>query len=226
MAVITRRISGRYGQIWMQNGTTAMTDTAGASGTADTVDGIVYDAYQVWTLANGDGTKIPMDPSTIPTVTVGGTGAPAAYTFVLSPLRGQVIFTPALVATCTVSVSAAATPKMYAQGHSTSFGLDVKFDSQDATAQMEAWKHPLMGFREWSGSAKIFYASADWWNISAGSGLSDLPKVFRFYPAKSGSTEYWLGAGFVNWGVTVDRGSVVEQAVSFIGDGPLIYKAS
>lgn len=224
MANITRRISGRFGQIWLQNGTTAgSTTTTGNSG-AVTVDGISYDAYQVWTVASA--TYIPMDPNVVPAVTVGGSGLPASYTYEVNYLRGKFIFTPALVATATVTPTALNYPLLYAQGDTSDFNLDVTSEMIDATSQMTTWKHPIQGFREWSGSATIYYKSTDWWNQSPGGNTGDGPIVVRFYPAKTIGTEYWLGAAFLKWGLKVPKGGALEQSVSFQGDGPLIYVAS
>jgi hypothetical protein len=228
MAVLNRRITGRFGQIWLQGGsTTGITTSTTANTSAETVDGITYDAYQVWTTL--DGRTPPLNPAVVPTITVGASGGPAlplAYLLEVNYLRSKAIITPALASGNTVVFDTCAIPLMYAQGDSSEFSLDAKGEFQDASVQMSSWKHPVLGFREWSGAATIFYKNTDWWLQGAGGSVTDFPIVCRFYPAKGISTEYWYGAAFLSWSLKVGTGSVIAQSVSFTGDGPLIYKAS
>lgn len=221
----TRRLSGKNGQIWMQNGATAVAGPTSCTGNSaqETVDGIAYDAYQVWTLSTAG--NIPMDPQTIPVVTVGGTGLPPAYTYEWVPLRGKLIFTPTLASAATVSMSTYGTPKLYAIGDTTDFSIDAEEEVLESSAQSQNWMQYVKGMSGWKGAGTAYWKGTDFW--SAGPGASgEFPFVARFYPAKNVATEYWLGAGYFNWGIKVEKSGVIQQTFSITGSGPLIYFAS
>ncbi|MFB3910424.1 MAG: hypothetical protein ACE15D_18700 [Candidatus Eisenbacteria bacterium] len=226
MANIVKRISGKLGRIFLQVGTTAVVGPTSATGNsgAEVVDGISYDAYQVWTVAGA-----PFDPNTPPTVTVGGSGLPTAYTYDIDYLRGKLIFTPTLGASATVSISNYATPKLYAIGDSVDFSLDVAQADIDTSVQGKTWETSDAGQSKWSGSATIAYrhdqsTGNSWWLAGAGASVQN-PVVLKFFPA-IGKTEYWLGAARIDWGIKVDKGSMIVQSVKFKGDGSLIFAAS
>lgn len=234
MANVTRRISGKQGQIWLQNGSTAVgSDTTAGNGVAVTLDGITYDAYQVYTLQTA--ANIPMDPGTPPTTAPSGGTIPAAYTYDVNYLRGKIIYTPALSSGTTVSCTAFATPKVYPLSDTSDFNLDYKVEKLEAHAMMDTWKRPVLGFSEWSGSATLYYRTdvgttgGSWWLGSGGgqSGGSTGPTqtglVMRFYPAKGISTEYWYGIGIIDWGLKVPKGGMLEQAIGITGVGPLVW---
>lgn len=225
MANINRRLTGRFGQIWLQIGSTAVAGPTSCNGNAaaEVIDDITYDAYQVWT--NSVAGNIPMDPQTIPVVTVGGSGLPAAYTYDIDYLRGKAIFTPSLGASATVSFSTYATPKLFAVGDMEDWGIDVTTGIVDSTVAMKTWEEKMIGYKVWSGSANFFYKNTSWWSQAAES-AGGYPAILRFYPAKTVGTEYWLGHAIVDWGIKGPKADGLKQAIKFSGTGSLIYKAS
>jgi hypothetical protein len=220
-----RRITGKNGQVVLEVGSTAVAGPTATTGNAaaEVVDGISYDPYQVWTLSVGG--NIPQSPSTFPTVVVGGTGLPDAYTFEWVPLRGKLIFTPSLGSGATVSMSAYATPKLYAQGDTVDFDLNAPQEIVDASAQSQNWKTSASGQFGWSGKVTAHWKSTQFWDASAGN-VVDVPVVMKLYPAKGIFTEYWLGAARIGWGIKIPLPAMVSQDITLAGDGPLIYLAS
>ncbi len=233
MANILRRISGKFGQILLQVGaTTVASDTTSGNATAETVDGITYDAYQVYTLATAG--NIPMDPNTIPTVAIAqgaGPALPPAITYDVNYLRGKIVVTPALGAANTVTPSSFAKPKMYAMSDHSEFSLDATQAMIDATPAMKNWTESTVGFHSWNGSATLYYrndqgASGNSWWLSGAGAAQENPVVLYFYPAKTIGTEYWIGAALLDWGIKVPKGGMLEQSIKISGVGPLIYKNS
>lgn len=221
----TRRITGKNGQVVLEVGSTAVAGptTCNRNVANETVDGIVYDPGQVWTLSVGG--NIPQSPGTFPTVTVGGTGLPDAFSYEWIPLRGKLIFTPSLPATATVSMSAYATPKLYAQGDTVDFDMTVAQDFVDASAQAQNWKTSASGQYGWTGKITAHWKATQFWDASAGNSI-DVPVVMKLYPAKGIFTEYWLGAARMNWGIKVPLAGMVSQDITLQGDGPLIRFAA
>lgn len=217
----TIRSHGKNGALWLQVGNTTVAGPTSCTGNAaiEVVDGVAYDPYQVWTLSVG--ANIPQDPSDDPTVVVGGTGLPTAYTYDWRPMRGKLIFTPTLGAAGTVSMSAYAIPKLYQQGDVTEFSIDTDQDLADATAMGDGWGRKVKGFPNWKGSASVFWKGTSFWSAGPG-GNSDAPVVLRFYPNRTVTTEYWYGSAFLSWGIKVSKGDMVAQSLTFTGTDALV----
>jgi hypothetical protein len=224
MANITKRISGKYGQIWLQNGTMAVaSQVTTKNSVAEIVDGISYDAYSVFTIST---TVPPLDEATGALLTWGGGSTPAAWTTEIDWLRGKFITTPAMGSSNTLTLGTIATCIMLPCGDSSDFSIDCKQGTADITSQMQTWEKTVATVRSWSGSATIFYKATDWWLRGPGGNTTEAPTLMRFYPAKGIGTEYWYGTAFVDWGIKVPKGGALEQSVSFKGVGPLLYAAS
>lgn len=242
MATLTRKITGKLGQIHVEIGQTSVTSQATTGNTAaETVDGITYDIGQVWTVSTAG--NIPLSPSspansagTFAVTAAVGTGSalPAAYSYWANWLRGKFIYTPALDAAGgtvnTVTLAYCMTPNMLPVGDTSEWSVDVQQDTQDSTAQGQSWMESAAGFRSWSGNAKAFYNTSgsgapSFWTIGAGN-TPEYPLVVKLFPAKTVSTEYYLGAAFCNFQTTVSKSSLIEVSISLKGVGPLIYNAS
>lgn len=217
----TRRITGKNGQVVLEVGSTAVAGPTSCNRNAgnETVDGIIYEAGQVWTLSVAG--NIPQSPGTFPSIIVGGSGLPDSFSYEWIPLRGKLIFTPALPATATVSMSAYATPKLYAQGDTVDFDMTVAQDFIDSSAQSQGWKTSESGLYGWTGKITAHWKSTQFWDSAIAFSLT-YPVVMKLYPAKGIFTEYWLGAARLNWGIKVPLTAMVSQDITLQGDGPLI----
>lgn len=212
---------GKYGALSIQNGTTAVagpTALTGNSG-ATTLDELAYGSYEVW---SGSGA---IDPGVHPTIVVAGTGYPDFYDARIDWVRNKFIFSPTLGATATVNISAYATPKMGIQADIEDWSIDTDFELADAHGQYEQWKRSTVGARSFQAQFNAKWNTRAYFAQSPVNGR-EAPIIFRLYPSRNFSTEFYTGAGWLKWSGAAAKDKNISQACTLIGDGPLIWSAS
>lgn len=233
--MIVSRSDGKKGKLFVQVGGTAITTqlTLTANTTAYVLDGISYDAYQLyfWSASKAD---TPLDPSTVveSTLVISGSGYPADYGYEIDYVRGIAIFdtvmgASAVVKTAATSSTGYATPKWVSVGDTSEFNLNADLALIDGgSPQNMTWKKSALGERSWGLDGTAYFQNNRWWNLTGG--LNDLNGLLiKAYPAYQKSTEYWIGHCMATKiGVKVAKGNFIEQAFSFSGVGPLVKEAS
>lgn len=233
--MIVSRSSGKLGKLFIQSGGTAVTTqlTLTANTTAYVLDGISYDAYQLY-FWSGSKADTPLDPSTAVegTLVIGGSGYPTDYGYEIDYVRGIAIFdTPmgasATVKTATTGSTGYATPKWISVGDTSDFKINVDLATLDGgSPQNQVWKKAALGERSWSLDGTAYFQNNRWWNLTAG--LNDMSGLLvKAYPAYGKSTEYWIGHALATkFGVDVNKGAFIEQTFNFTGMGPVVKEAS
>lgn len=235
MSSIVARSSGKLGKIYVQNGQTTVSTqlTLTANTTASIIDGVSFDAYQLYYISASKA-DTPISPATPldGTLVVSGSGYPADYGYEVDYVRGIIIFDTVMGASAVVKTAATATvgyatPTFASVGDTSKFGISEDLEHLNGgSPQGMVWKKGAIGERSWALDATAYFQGSRWWNLTGG--LNDLSGLLvKCFPAYGKSTEFWIGhAMATKWGVQIDKGAYIEQQLAFTGVGPLVKEAS
>jgi len=155
-----------------------------------------------------------LDPTQPPTITVNDANPTVAFT--VDFIMGSVTFASALQVADVVKANNYTYSTLVEIGSMYNWAVDTKIDIVDVTAFQDVWHQKLSTFKGWTGSAEGYYVSAFWFNL-----FTPAKNVYvALYPEAS-STERWVGAAFVDWGIKVAKDAAVTQTIRFEGNHEL-----
>lgn len=94
------------------------------------------------------------------------------------------------------------------------WAIDAKIDTVDVTAFQDTYHTKLSAFRGWSATAASYHRSDFWFPLWTAS----KPCYVKFFPDGGGS-EYFIGAGFVDFGEKAPMAGAVADSVKIEGIG-------
>lgn len=187
-------------------------------------------AQTVYTLVVSAATKKYWNPSLPPVITkqTGGVGdfvvqSPNLYT--VDYVNGTITFLSAIGATDVVKINGIEYATLAEVGDLFAWTLDLKIGTVDVTAFKDTFAKKLSEIRSWTATISGYHVSSFWWDAYADDTYPEF-YVALYLDGASATSERFVGAGFIDFGVGVSKDAAVMDKITVNGTGAIVQLTS
>ncbi len=214
------RITGKNGTVY------AVTTRTLVSVAAAMTDG---GAHTVYTLVVSSAQKY-WNPNLPPVITkqTHGTGSfvvqsPNLYT--VDYILGTVTFLVALNSDDVVKINGIEYATLAEVGDLFAWSIDLKYSTVDVTAFKDAFSQKLSEIRSWTATIQGYHVSSFWWDAFIDDTYPEF-YVALYLDGASATSERFVGAGMIDFGVTVTKDAAVMDKITVNGTGAIAHLTS
>ena len=186
-------------------------------------------AHTVYTLVVSSAQKY-WNPNLPPVITkqTGGVGlfvvqSPNLYT--VDYVAGTVTFLSALGATDVVKINGIEYATLAEVGDLFAWSLDLKIGTVDVTAFKDTFAKKLSEIRGWTATISGYHVSSFWWDAYIDDTYPEF-YVALYLDGDSATSERFVGAGFIDFGVGVAKDAAVTDKITVNGTDAIAHLTS
>ncbi len=100
--------------------------------------------------------------------------------------------------------------------------LDMKIGTVDVTAFKDTFAQKLSEIRSWTATISGYHVSSFWWDAFSDDTYPEF-YVALYLNGASATSERWVGAGFIDFGVGVTKDTAVMDKITVNGTGAIAH---